>query len=276
MKYKLLATDLDGTLLNKEAALTPLNIAAIKKARTLGLNTIIASGRSHESIKKFNKDLGLVDENTFGISFNGSVVYRANTMEVLFESLIKPYDCMEIYRVVKAYDKDAPLILYTMPGDKVYYEVDDENIDRYYTYTNMNALRVPNLRAIAKNGAAKFLVRKEPAELQKFYEAVRGELESVCELVFSTPHLLEFGVLGNNKAVGLEFLAGYLGISMEEVVAVGDNYNDLEMIKAAGLGVAVANAVPEIKEAADYITKSDNGEDALAEVVEMLLSENKA
>ena len=272
MKYKLLATDLDGTLLNKDAALTPLNIAAVKKARESGLNIIIASGRSHESVKRFNKELGLVDENSFGISFNGSVVYKADTMEVLFESLLKADECMKIYQTVKACDKDAPLILYTMPGDIVYYEVKDDDIDRYYNYTHMKSLKVADLRELITNGAAKFLIRKEPAKLQKLYNELKDELKDVCELVFSAPHLLEFGVLGNNKAVALEFLTNHLGISMKEVAAAGDNYNDMEMIKAAGLGIAVANAVPEIKEAAGYITESDNNENALAEIVEMLLS----
>lgn len=276
MKYKLLATDLDGTLLNKDTALTSLNVEAVKKARERGLNVLIASGRSHESIKRFNKELGLIDENSYGISFNGAFVFKANTMEILFSSPLRANECKEIYKVVKAYDKNVPLILYTLPGDRVYYESEDENINTYYTFTNMKASKVSDLRDFVRNGAAKFIIRKDPAELQKLYETVKEELKDVCELVFSAPHLLEFGVLGNNKAVALEFLAGHLGISMEEVAAVGDNYNDMEMIKAAGLGIAVANAVPEVKEAADYITKNDNNENALAEIVEMLLDGNKA
>lgn len=271
MPCKLLAFDLDGTLLNDSGELTPGNMAAIRRAKEAGLNVIIASGRSHSSISKFNQALGLTCENSFGISFNGAVVYKTATMEILHETRLGRAECEKIYKAVKAYDPDAPLILYTPRGDKVYYEVENANIDKYYQHTNMRWQRVPSLLELTTEGAAKFLVRQEPEEIIRMQDAISAELSDVCELVSSAPHLLEFGVRGNNKACGLKFLTDYLGINMEEVATAGDNYNDLEMIEAAGVGFAVANAVDELKAVADYVTVRDNNTDVAEEIIAQVL-----
>ena len=272
MRYKLLACDLDGTLLNSSAEFTPGNISAIRRAVESGMNVVIASGRSHASINRFNQALGLNCKNSYGISFNGAVVYNAGTMEILYERRITEDVCEKIYKAVKSYDPKAPLILYTMSGDTVYYEEDDEHIERYYNYTTMSKQRVPSLLELTNGGVAKFIVRCDPEDVRKMKESISHELKDSCELIISAPHLLEFGVLGNNKACGLKFLAEYLGIRMDEVAAIGDNYNDLEMIQAAGKGFAVANAVDELKAHADYVTSRDNDNDAVAEVIEMLLA----
>ena len=274
MKYKLLATDLDGTLLNKTSLLSAVNIAAVKKARAKGLNVIIASGRSHESIKNFNAELGITDKNAYGISFNGAVVYKADTMEILFEKRLDASACDKIYRAVKAYDKDAPLILYTPAGDTVYYERSDPSIERYYTRSKLSSEMVSDLRPLYENGVAKLLIRHDPVLLRELYEAVKGELEGVCEMVFSAPHFLELGVLGNSKASGLEFLGDYLGFGLSDMAAAGDNYNDIEMIEAAGLGIAVANAVDELKAVADFVTEADNDHDAVAEIIGRILKQH--
>lgn len=270
MKYKLLATDLDGTLLNKDSIISKENIEAVKNARASGLNVVIASGRSHESIKPFNKILGLVDDNAYGISFNGAVVYKAKNMEILFEKRLSSADCEKIYKVVKAFDKNAPMMLYTPQGDTFYFEIPDPSIAAYHKHTKIYSQLVPDLRSVSTEGAAKLIIQQEPALLQQLYAAIKAELAGVCELMFSAPHFLEFGVLGNSKASALIFLSSYLGIDISEVAAVGDNFNDMEMVKAAGFGVAVSNAVDELKAAADFVSTADNNSDAVAEVLALL------
>jgi len=271
MKYKLLATDLDGTLLARDHTLSEANISAVKKARSSGLNLIIASGRSHESIKHFNKKLGLYDKDSYGIAFNGSTVYKADTMEILFEKRLEAANCIEIYNAIKAADKTAPLILYTPSGDTVYYEKPDPSIERYYRNSKIQSAQVDDLRTLCAGGVAKLLIRQDPAKLRELYANIKDKLTGVCEMVFSAPHFLEFGVVGNSKAQGLEFLADYLGFGLCEVAAIGDNFNDMEMIEAAGLGIAVANAVPELKAKAGFVTEADCDNSAVAEALEKVM-----
>ncbi|MDR2940336.1 MAG: HAD-IIB family hydrolase [Clostridiales bacterium] len=95
--------------------------------------------------------------------------------------------------------------------------------------------------------------------------------DSRCNIFFSAPILLEFTNLEVSKGVGVKFVSDLLHIDLKDVIAVGDNQNDVPMIKATGLGVAVSNAVDELKEAADYITKNDCDHGAIKEVIEKFI-----
>jgi hydroxymethylpyrimidine pyrophosphatase-like HAD family hydrolase len=121
----------------------------------------------------------------------------------------------------------------------------------------------------------KLIIRWEPEKLAVLMDDIRYRVQPHCDMFLSANNFLEFAPLGSNKATGLKVLSDYLGLDMNEVVAVGDNFNDMDMIMAAGLGIAVNNAVEEVKAIADYITQADNDNNAIKEVVEMVLKEYK-
>ena len=270
MKYKLLACDLDGTLNNSSGKLTDGNKAAIKKAMDSGLHFAICSGRSQVSVDAFNKELGLNVPGGFGISFNGGVVYKADTLEILYEHRMPRAEALRVIDALRAIDPETPVIVY-VEGNLIYYTEDNENIAGYANRVDIKKQKVDSFEEIPSD-ILKMLIRWDPDKLVKLHNAVKEKIEDFCDIVFSEKHLLEFAPKGSTKAEGIRFLAEHLGLDMEETVAMGDNFNDAEMICEAGLGIAVNNAVDEIKAMAGYITGNNNDNDAVKEAIEMLLS----
>ena len=269
MKYKLLACDLDGTLNNSSGRLTGGNKEAIKKAGEEGLHFVICSGRSQNSVDAFNKELGLNVAGGFGISFNGGTVYKADTLEILYERRMPRADALKVIEALREIEPQTPIIVY-VEGNLIYYTEDNENIAGYANRVDIKKKKVDSFDEIPTD-ILKMLIRWDPDKLINLHDFVKDKIDGFCDIVFSEKHLLEFAPKGSNKAEGLRFLASHLGLNMEETVAMGDNFNDAEMISEAGLGVAVKNAVDEVKAMAGYVTKNDNDNDAVKEVIEMLL-----
>ena len=271
MKYKLLACDLDGTLNNSKGKLTEGNKDAIKKAGENGLRFVICSGRSQISVDAFNKELGLNVPGGFGISFNGGVVYKADTLEVLYERRMPREDALRVIEAIKLIDPETPVIVY-VEGNLIYYTDENENIAGYASRVDIKKQKVDSFEEIPSD-ILKMLIRWDPEKLIKLHDSLKDKIEDICDIVFSDKHLLEFAPKGSNKSEGLSFLADYLGLDMSETAAMGDNFNDAEMICDAGLGIAVNNAVDEIKAMAGFVTKSNNDNDAVKEAIEMLLAQ---
>jgi len=269
MGYKLIAIDLDGTLLTDNKEFTEGNREAITRALDAGLRVVIASGRPHLTLARFNKMAGLDYEGSVGMAFNGSVVYDAHTMEVLSEHRLSPEDCLAVYRAVTETDPDAPLILYT--DNLMYYE--HEDVQKYNSNANVNFIRVPSMPEQFSRGAVKLQIRWTQEDVLRIYHGVKDRLAGVCEITFTGEGLLEFLLLGMSKSTGLSFLTDYVGISMQDVVAIGDSHNDMEMVRDAGLGIAVRNAVDVVKDAAQLILTANNNEDAIKEAVDYILSQ---
>ena len=272
MKYKLLASDLDGTLNNNSGQLTCGNKQAIKQAMESGLHFVICSGRSQNSVAPFNTELGLSAAGCFGISFNGGVVYKADTLEVLYEHRMPRADALKVIEAIKSADPQTPVMVYVQ-SNLIYYTDDNENIMKYAGKVDIKKQKVESFETIPGD-ILKMLIRWEPDNLIKVHDFVKDKIDGFCDIVFSDKHLLEFAPKGSNKSEGLRFLAEHLDVDMSQTVAIGDNYNDAEMIRDAGLGVAVKNAVDEIKATADYVTLNDNDNDAVKEVIEMVLDLN--
>jgi len=270
MKYMLLASDLDGTLNNSSGRITEGNKEAIRKAVESGLNFVICSGRSQNSVDAFNKELGLNEPGCFGISFNGGTVYKADTLEVLYEHRMIRADALRVINAIKTIDPQTPVMVY-VEGNLIYYTDDNENIAGYAGRVDIKKRKVESFEEIPSD-ILKMIIRWDPDKLIKIHDLVKAEIEDFCDMVFSDSHLLEFAPKGSNKSEGLRFLAGHLGLDMVQTVAMGDNYNDAEMIRDAGFGVAVENAVDEIKAMADYVTGNNNDNDAVKEVIELLLN----
>ena len=269
MKYKLLASDLDGTLNNSKGIITAGNKEAIKKAVQNGLHFVICSGRSQASVDAFNKELGLNVAGCFGISFNGGVVYKADTLEVLYEHRMAKNDALKVIAAIRSVEPDAPIMVYAA-DNSFYYVEETEDILSYSSKVVINMKKIESFDEI-QTDVLKMIIRWDHERLIKIQDFVKDKINGFCDMVFSDSHLLEFAPKGSNKSEGLRFLAEHLGLDISEAVAVGDNYNDAEMIRDAGLGVAVNNAVDEIKDMAGYVTKNDNDNDAIKEVIDMIL-----
>ena len=276
MFFKLIATDIDGTLLNDHMTLSDENIAAIKKAQAHGIRVVLCSGRSPGTMQGYETQLGLLDnDDNYGIGFNGATVYRTTTREVLAGHTISKDTAAAIVEKVQSLSSEVLLAAYLDNETVIAQDGLQTIMDKFNVGTRVvnhyHSAFTPDL--FTKDPLNVYLIQYRE-KLLPIYEALQKDPFPGVRLSFTQEHLLEFMPESMNKAQGLQALADRLGMDMSQIVTVGDNYNDLEMIQASGYGVAVANAVEELKQAADHVTSASNNQSALAEVVDLVIEMN--
>jgi HAD-superfamily hydrolase, subfamily IIB len=265
--YKIIAIDMDGTLLREDKTISDRTKEAIKKAKELGVKVVLASGRPIEGIDQYLKELNLISETDYVLSYNGALVLNTKTRDVISSSLLYGRDVHMLYEISKelgvnihAFSRINGLIT---PKNSRYTDVE----------ANINGIEInvmPFEKVAEDEEIVKIMMIDEPEILSKAVERLPQKLYEDYTVVQSTPYFLEFLNKVSNKGVGVQALAEHLDINREEIICVGDAGNDHHMIEYSGLGVAMGNATDEIKEIADYITTS-NEEDGVAEVIEKFI-----
>lgn len=277
--YKLIATDVDGTLGNDNYEVDEGNIKAIKKALENGIKVALCSGRSPASLKGYEEKVGLIGKENYGIGFNGAEVYETDTRKIIKTSSIPKDVAKKLVTIIRDFSakhhKDEIMLMFH-PSTEV--AIFDEALlphyQKYSTGVEKKEVKKVSEEHITSDITSLYAIHERPVLEALKKEVLSKKLDSF-EVFFALDTSLEFMPKEVNKAYGIKALCKHIGIEMHEVVTVGDNYNDIEMIKEAGLGVAVANAVPQIRSLAGYITRKNNNESALAEVVDMVIEENK-
>lgn len=270
MKYKMIASDLDGTLNNNEYIISEGNALAIKRAVSKGLKVVLCSGRSPVSINSYAKDIGLNTEGCYGIGFNGGSIYETSTGKSLYKAHINKELAIKIIRDIKKVCSHVKIAIY-IEDDHIIAEKDLDILEEHNNQGIMKIEKVNSFEGITKD-IIKIMLVDDRDKLDYIFSKMKNIVAGNYNMVFTGAQILEFLPLNVNKAEGLKILAKYLGISLEEIVAFGDNYNDIEMVKEVGFGIAIANAVQPLKEVANYVTKRDNNNDAMIEVVDMILN----
>ena len=266
MSYKLIACDLDETLLSADRTVCKRNREAIAKAAQKGVRFVCATGRGFKSIEPTLKELNQFDkENEFAVSFNGGAIIESKDNRILrFEGL--DFDkAQELY--FRGLKYDVCIHVYTQ--DEVYVKRIHES-ERAYNAGRMHFVEFDedNLDFLRDQAIAKVLFVNTDYDYLKTIEKDLEEITGNLDVSFSSNRYIEFNPKGVNKGSGLLWLADYLNIKPEETIAIGDNFNDLAMIKAAGLGVGVANTIEPMKPECDVITKASCEQGAVAEVIE--------
>jgi len=251
--YKLLVCDLDGTLLDDRGNFPENNLIYIKKITDAGVAFAICSGRSYLSLARFEKTLGLDKPGCFGIGFNGAMVYETASHKILLDERLARETAFEIISAARNYNVE--LVVYD--GDRLIAEKATPFQIHYAERAGLE-LQLIDSYGDLPNDVSKILLLGEPENLQTAARDFSGMIGGRATQFFSSPGLYEFLSPTANKGTGLKFLAAHLGIPIERTVAVGDQMNDIDMIRAAGLGVAVANALPAVKAAADYVSETTN------------------
>lgn len=262
--YKLVALDMDGTLLRKDKSISDRTLNAIKEAREKGVKIVLATGRPVKGIVNYLDYLGLDNDDEYAVTFNGSAVQTAKTGQMLFEHFMSGSDLHYIYELSRkfgvnfhAFDGNGELIT---PKMNQYTDLEAQ--------INKIEIKKIDLNEIGhEDNIIKVMMVDEPEKLDKAFAELPEEVFTKYSVMRSAPIFLEFLNPVINKGLGLSLLSEELGIKREEVIAIGDAGNDIDMIKYAGLGVAMGNAYPQVKEAADYVTVT-NEEDGVAEVIE--------
>lgn len=269
--YKLIACDLDETLLNDNHEVCEKNIIAIKKASNLGIKFVPATGRGYRAIENILKTLNLYNKkDEYVISFNGcSLVECKNYKTILFNGL-PFYKADELFMF--GLTKDVCIQIYT--GDTVYmYNLNTDEKNRNNDMkTHFIELKEPSIKFLKNTPIAKVIFQNTDVPYLISFEMEMGKIiEGEVSVSYSSNRYIEMNRSGVNKGQTMLSLAALLGIKKEETIAVGDNYNDLSMLKAAGLSVAAGNAVEGVKNLCGYTCSNDNNEGVLSEVIEKFI-----
>lgn len=262
--YKLIALDMDGTLLNEEKIVTERTKKAIKAARDKGVTVVLATGRPIDGVTRYLEELDMYTDNDYVLSYNGGLVLKTKNKEVVCKLGLIGEDVKYLYELSKrlgvnihAFSEKNGLVT---PKNSKYTEV-EASINNI-TVNEVNFDNIENDESFIK-----IMMIDEPEILQKAIDNLPEEVYEKYTVVRSAPFFLEFLNKEVNKGVGVEMLAKHLGVKREEVITMGDAGNDLHMIEYAGMGIAMGNAFDEVKEAANYITDSNN-EDGVAKAIE--------
>ena len=268
-KYKLVVSDLDGTLLSN-FHVPNLNKSSIKRIREKGIKFCIATGRTIQSTKNILKEIGTYnEENEYSILFNGCVIIENKNNKVLFFKGIDFEISNKLFEIGKKYD--VMLLVYSIDNCYVWKSYEKE-IERQKSYEelltfmddlNINFIKEKNIK-ITKI----VFVNEDHNYLLKIKEELDKIFGNEISISTSANMYLEINAKNVNKGNALEWLANYLKIDMKETIAIGDNSNDIFMIEKAGIGVCVKNGIDIIKNKANYVTEKTNDEGAVKEVLD--------
>ena len=265
---KLIVCDLDETLLNDEKKISKRNLEVIYHAQELGHKFIVATGRGFTYIDHILDELHVLGkENEYVISNNGAILTQNNSsIPLYFEGI--PIDltldiinfgfknnlCVQVFTIQDVYafnvGEDERDVLLSYKSDAII--LDDHNID---FLKEMDIVKI-----MYQNLDTNYLMSLE----DKFEE----ELKNKINISYSSHRYMEFNKKGVNKGSALLELLKHLDMNLNDVIAIGDNYNDLPMLELAGIGAAVKNALPAIKEKCNYISEYSNNESAVADIIE--------
>lgn len=264
MKYKLIVLDLDGTLTNSQKVITPRNRETLIRVQEQGVRLVLASGRPTYGIVPLANELRMNEFGGFILSYNGGEIINWETGEMIYENVL-PNDIVPIlYESARTHH----LSILTYDGAEIVTENSKDPYVEKEAFLNKMAVRETNdfLTDITLP-IAKCLIVGDADKLIPLESELSLRLQGKINVFRSEPYFLELVPQGIDKAQSLAVLLKELGISREEIIAIGDGYNDLSMIKFAGLGIAMGNAQEPVKKAADYITLS-NEEDGVAEAID--------
>lgn len=267
--YKLIASDLDETLLDDDHHVPERVRRAVAAARERGVLFVPATGRPATSVAPTLAELGLAgSHDDYTLSFNGGCLTRDDALSSPITSCSLPFErAKEIYAAGVRYG--VTMHVNTLDPVYLYNYIPEE---RAYIEGRMNIVETdePTLDFLAGTIVVKIIFMSlDMSYLQRIErEMADSGLSDGLDVYYSGNRYLEFNAPGVNKGAGLLALAERLGIAREETIAIGDNSNDVSMIAAAGLGCAVANATDEAKAAAGYVCSADNNAGAVAEVIE--------
>lgn len=261
---------MDGTTLDDSHRVPKKNIEALEKAIQSGHEVVIITGRTTSSAAYLLKTHHLDEIGCrYVIAYNGGQILDCRTHQVLFMKTL-PLDYVKEL-MIRA--RKEGVYLQTYADEVVLTERDDENLAQYLKKTSMEARVVPDIMEELSEEPCKMLAihLHDHSVLDRFCESVRDWAEDKVDLYYSDALYLEIMPKGICKGSALRLFCEKFGIPIENAIAVGDEENDISMIRAAGVGCAVANAQDKVKAVADYVTKNDNNHSAVAEVVDKFI-----
>ena len=290
--YKLVAIDLDGTMLNQYGIITEKTKKAISKAQEKGVEVMIASGRAITSVKRFSKE---INSNKYFISGNGAITYDIKNNKILYENILSKTKALKIIKICE--ENSIYYNVYTENGiiaknlcyNTLYYYKDnltkpDENrthiniVENVYDYFEQREEKILKIMICDEhktvfNSIVRKLKELSEIEVLEVSHMSRKIIKQGTDEIALEYFYTEVSAKDVDKWNALEEIIGLMNISKEEVVTIGDNANDLKMITNAGLGVAMGESAPYVKQSADIIAPT-NDEDGVAIILNKIFDLN--
>ena len=271
MSRKVIIMDVDGTLTNSKKVVTPQTKEALLKAEEAGAVLILASGRPTSGLIDLAKELEMDKHHGLLVAYNGSTVVDCETMEVLFNQALSVEEGKAVLEHMKKFDRVRPMI------DKGEYMYVNNVYDNWITWNGkpfdviqyesrggkFKLCEVDDLAAFVDFPLNKILTTSDPEYLQEHYQEMMEPFKDSLSCMFTGDFYFEFTAQGIDKAKALDTVLIPMGYKREDMIAFGDGHNDASMIAYAGIGIAMENAVQDLKDIADEMTLS-NDEDGIA------------
>ena len=270
MSIRVIIMDVDGTLTNSKRIITNKTKETLIKAQEEGAILVLASGRPTSGLIDLAKELKMEENHGILVSFNGSKVIDCETNEVLFNETMSieegraVLEHMKKFKVKPMIDKDDYMYVNDVFDNEIEYKGKPFNVIQYESRGGKFKLcEKDDLAVFTDYPINKILTAGDPTSLKEYYKEMMEPFKDTLSCMFTGDFYFEFTAKGIDKAKALDSVLIPRGYKREEMVAFGDGHNDSSMIKYAGIGVAMANAVEDLKAIADEVTLS-NEEDGIA------------
>lgn len=263
MSIKLIATDMDGTLLTDDKKINKIDADAIKLATANGIKFILATGRMYEAAKPFADALQL---DVPLISYNGALVKGSKKGEVLFESFMNSDLCYEVLQ----YCRKQNLHVQAYWGGEVYTDTLNDDSRWYSKIINKPVIEIGERLFTEKHKVYKLLIMTDPDSINDVWLDLSQRFTGRIDLTSSAQNFLEVVTPGINKWNAVKQVAESWHIHPSEIMCIGDSLNDLSMVENAKVGVAVANAHEKVRFHAKHIV-ADNNHGGVAEAIHIAL-----
>ncbi|MBF2593519.1 Cof-type HAD-IIB family hydrolase [Listeria welshimeri] len=273
MTTQAIILDIDGTLLNDDKKISPETKKALITAQQNGVKLILASGRPTTGMHLYAEQLEMETYHGLLVSYNGAKVVDCQTKEELFNQTLTiaegkaVLEHMKQFEVKVMIDKDDYMYVNNVYDCYIPYKGEEINIIQYESRGgNFKLCEKEDLAAFLDYRINKILTAGDPDYMQKNYQAMMAPFKNTLNCVFTADFYFEFTAKNIDKAKALDTVLTPMGIHAENIIAFGDGHNDITMVKYAGTGIAMDNAVPELKAVANSITLSNN-KDGIAHVL---------
>lgn len=273
MTTQAIILDIDGTLLNDDKKISPETKKALITAQQNGVKLILASGRPTTGMHLYAEQLEMETYHGLLVSYNGAKIVDCQTKEELFNQTLTiaegkaVLEHMKQFEVKVMIDKDDYMYVNNVYDCYIPYKGEEINIIQYESRGgNFKLCEKEDLAAFLDYRINKILTAGDPDYMQKNYQAMMAPFKNTLNCVFTADFYFEFTAKNIDKAKALDTVLTPMGIHTENIIAFGDGHNDITMVKYAGTGIAMDNAVPELKAVANSITLSNN-KDGIAHVL---------
>ena len=268
--YDMLVLDIDGTLVGSDKTISGKTREAIIKAQQRGKIVAIASGRSIAGIRKTASNISLEQYGGYVIAYNGTTVVNCKTGECIYNQMVPQELVKPVYEAAKRVS--AGIVVY---NDNTKEMISGNGLNEYIKIDaeacNVTINEVSDFVKAINFPFNKFLLSGKPAHMAEVEKIMAKEFGDRLNVFRSDPFYVELLPRYVDKGVAVEKLVKHLDIQREKVICIGDSYNDLPMLRFAGMGVAMGNAQQEVKEMADYVTAS-NDEDGIVDVIDKFMT----